>query len=227
MYDVKEFYEGTTIRHFFAKYTTDAPPYNIEHFADSMVFVYAKSGFMLETRNYSNGKRHGRQIEFYLHSYNIKSFKAYKEGVHTGYDTSFYKIGTPIIEYINEYKNDSLISSKHYEVKDSIRANYKKKDSSVVKPPKFKRNLKRYLRWKTNYPRKLRAKSIQGEVLLGFVINIDGTIGDISVLKAAEEGFVREAIRVIKKMPRWIPAEKNNKPIKFFYTIPFIFIFVN
>ena len=64
---------------------------------------------------------------------------------------------------------------------------------------------------------------VQGKVICLFVVNIDGSISDIEIIRSLDPLFDAEAIRVIKTMPKWIPGKHNGKTVRVQYTLPIIF----
>ncbi len=56
-----------------------------------------------------------------------------------------------------------------------------------------------------------------------FIINKDGSVVDIVILRGVNDELNNEALRVIKAMPKWIPAEKDNKKVRVRFTLPIIF----
>jgi len=63
----------------------------------------------------------------------------------------------------------------------------------------------------------------QGVVVVGFFVEKDGSLTDIHIEKSLAKAFDKEALRVISMSPKWIPAIKNNRPIKSKYTEPIKF----
>ncbi|MGL5889410.1 MAG: energy transducer TonB [Bacteroidia bacterium] len=70
-----------------------------------------------------------------------------------------------------------------------------------------------FIRSKIVYPQEAKAKKIFGSVYVSFVVWSDGSIGRVHVVRSAHEILNGEAIRVIKAMPNWKPAEINNVPV--------------
>ncbi len=72
------------------------------------------------------------------------------------------------------------------------------------------------------YPVRCQEEGINGEVQLRFVVEIDGRISYISILKETKAcpEFTAEAIRILKKSPRWIPAQLKGKSVRSYYTVP-------
>ncbi|GHT38166.1 hypothetical protein AGMMS49965_00690 [Bacteroidia bacterium] len=64
------------------------------------------------------------------------------------------------------------------------------------------------------FPAEAAQKGLHGQVNLRFVVERDGSIGDVVVLTSPDAGFEKEAIRIIKKMPRWSPGKKGGQPVR-------------
>jgi protein TonB len=81
-----------------------------------------------------------------------------------------------------------------------------------------------YLRDNIVYPAIAKETNIMGTVALRFVVGVDGSISDIAILKDPGGGCGKEAVRVLKSMPTWIPGEANGNPVKVRFTMPVRFI---
>jgi len=77
-----------------------------------------------------------------------------------------------------------------------------------------------YLRKNIKYPAVCRENNIQGRVLVQFIVNKDGSIVDVDVVKSVNPYLDKEAVRVISGMPKWSPGEQRNKPVRVRYTVP-------
>jgi Ca-activated chloride channel family protein len=64
---------------------------------------------------------------------------------------------------------------------------------------------------------------IQGKIVLKFIVEKDGSITDVQVIKSLHELFDAEAIRVVKLMPKWIPGKQNGNPVRSYFTLPVSF----
>lgn len=96
----------------------------------------------------------------------------------------------------------------------------------VEKMPEFpggQEALNRYLVRNIKYPLLAQENGIQGRVVCQFVVNSDGSIVDISVVRGVEESLDKEAIRVIKSMPKWTPGRQGGKSVRVKYTLPIRF----
>ena len=65
-----------------------------------------------------------------------------------------------------------------------------------------------------NYPRAAEKKGIEGRVIIAFIIEKDGTITNVELLKGVEASLDEEAMRVVKLMPRWNPGKNNGEPVR-------------
>lgn len=63
------------------------------------------------------------------------------------------------------------------------------------------------------YPKEAYEKGIQGRVTCSFVVNADGSVSHISVLRGVEASLNKEAVRILSEMPEWIPGKLNGKPV--------------
>lgn len=73
------------------------------------------------------------------------------------------------------------------------------------------------------YPAEAYALGIEGRVTCSFVVNTDGKVSNITVLKGVEPSLNREAVRILSKMPPWTPGkiEGNTVPVRVICSIPF------
>ena len=80
--------------------------------------------------------------------------------------------------------------------------------------------LHRFLSENVRYPYYAYQKGIQGKVLVQFVVDKDGSVTDVKVEKSVHKSLDKEAVRVLKKMPKWTPGEKDGKPVRVLYHMP-------
>ena len=73
------------------------------------------------------------------------------------------------------------------------------------------------------YPQEAIDKEISGRVLVSFVVEKDGSIGDVKVVKGIGGGCDEEAVRVVNTMPKWKPGMDKGKPVRVSYMMPFSF----
>jgi len=80
--------------------------------------------------------------------------------------------------------------------------------------------LMKYLYKNLKYPALAKEIGIQGKVYITFVIEKDGTVTDVSVLRGIGGGCDKEAIRVVESMPDWIPGRQRNVPVRVRFNLP-------
>lgn len=81
----------------------------------------------------------------------------------------------------------------------------------------------KYIGENMKYPVEARRFGVEGKVFIQFVINADGTLSDLTIIKGIGGGCDEEAIRVVSKSPNWIPGRQRGQPIRQRYTMPIIF----
>jgi len=84
--------------------------------------------------------------------------------------------------------------------------------------------LGQYLSKNIKYPAAASRANISGKVFLTFVVNTDGSIQDISVLKGLGFGCDEEAQRVVKGMPKWKPGKQSGRNVRVKYNLPISFV---
>ena len=86
--------------------------------------------------------------------------------------------------------------------------------------PGGEQKLLEYVAKNTKYPQIARESGIQGRVFIGFVVEPDGSISNVKVLRGIGGGCDEEAVRVIKSLPKWKPGKQRGKAVRVSYQIP-------
>ena len=73
------------------------------------------------------------------------------------------------------------------------------------------------------YPPETRDICIVGTVIVQFIIEKNGAVSDVKVIRSVDPLLDKEAVRVVTSMPNWIPAEKDGKAVRSYYTLPIRF----
>ena len=81
-----------------------------------------------------------------------------------------------------------------------------------------------FLSKNVKYPAIAQENGIKGKVFVTFVVDENGNIYDVTLARGVDSSLDREAIRVVKSMPRWKPGKQGNKAVKVRYTVPINFI---
>lgn len=83
--------------------------------------------------------------------------------------------------------------------------------------------LQAFLSSNTKYPVVAQENGVQGRVIVSFVVERDGSITDVKVVRSVDPSLDREATRVVKSMPRWSPGKQNGSAVRVKYTVPVVF----
>lgn len=81
----------------------------------------------------------------------------------------------------------------------------------------------KYLSENTKYPVVAQENGVQGRVTVQFVVEKDGSISDVHVLRGVDPSLDKEAVRVVKSMPRWTPGKQNGITVRVNYRVPVLF----
>ena len=98
--------------------------------------------------------------------------------------------------------------------------------TSVEQVPEFTGGLEafsKYLSKNIRYPAVARENGTQGRVIVQFVVEKDGSLTDLKVLRSLGDGCDDEAMRVLKASPHWKPGIQNGRPVRCTYTVPISF----
>ncbi len=97
---------------------------------------------------------------------------------------------------------------------------------SVEKNPEFPGGVNAmmdYLRGNLKYPESAKKNKQEGRVFIGFIVEKDGSVSNVKVLRGVCEELDSEAVRVVKSMPTWIAGRDKGKPVRVQYTLPIVF----
>ncbi|MBQ4223469.1 MAG: TonB family protein [Prevotella sp.] len=145
--------------------------------------------------------------------------------------------------YENEDKQEELLETKpelaveeevlEENVEDKVEAVLIEQQEEEVKTirelddlPVFPGGMSQLVRWLTQnlkYPETAKNEKVSGKVLVSFVINADGVVTDVKLVKPVDQRLDREALRVVRMMPKWQPGLINGKPCKTLVNLPIVF----
>ena len=83
--------------------------------------------------------------------------------------------------------------------------------------------LEKFIRMNLHYPENELAKKIEGKVLLRFVIEPNGSVSNITVTHSVSPALDKEAIRIVKLLPKFIPGYWEGKPVRSYFNFAIIF----
>ena len=80
-----------------------------------------------------------------------------------------------------------------------------------------------YLMKNIKYPEQAMKEGIQGRVTVRFIVEKDGSISDVKPVLSVHPLLNKEAVRVVKSMPKWTPGKQNGKPVRVRFNLPVMF----
>ena len=83
--------------------------------------------------------------------------------------------------------------------------------------------MQKFIRDNLKYPIIAQENGIFGRVTIRFVVTKEGTISDVQVMRGIDANCDKEAIRVVKSMPKWIPGKQNGRNVPVYFTLPVVF----
>jgi len=180
--------------------------------------IYFMSGQLKMLKNYSNLKNQllDGKYELYFDNGNINENIDYINGMIDGQLLTYWPNG--IAKRIDKYKEGKLVEGKCFSRtgKDTTYFEYE----IIPQFPGGEGKSMNFLYRNMMYPAEARHNDIQGRVIIGFLVNEDGSISDIKIVRGVHKSLDDESLRVIKLMPNWTPAQHDGEKIKARYTIP-------
>lgn len=83
--------------------------------------------------------------------------------------------------------------------------------------------MQKFIRDNLKYPPLAKEAGVQGRVVLRFVVTKDGDVSNIEVLRSVDPSCDREATRVVKGMPKWIPGKQGGRNVAVYFQLPIVF----
>ena len=81
----------------------------------------------------------------------------------------------------------------------------------------------KYIMENIKYPKQIMEEGIQGRVTVSFIVEKDGRVSNVRLLRSVQPSLDKEAIRVVKSMPKWTPGKHNGKPVRVRFNLPVMF----
>ena len=89
--------------------------------------------------------------------------------------------------------------------------------------PVFPENIQKWLSKHVKYPQIALENGVQGKVFVQFVVEKDGSVSNIKVVRGVDASLDKEAVRVVSVMPKWKPGKQRGKAVRVAYTLPIAF----
>ena len=138
----------------------------------------------------------------------------------TAFGQTNFDQGTDDRNVVREHKNEVIVEEKkpEPEKEEVFRA--------VEQMPRFPggaAELMKYLSSHINYPTMAMENNVQGRVVVQFVVTKTGKIGEVKVVRSVDRDLDKEAVRVCKTLPDFIPGKMNGQAVNVWYTLPVSF----
>lgn len=146
----------------------------------------------------------------------IKSQDEMKEST-TAVGASDFDKGTDDLNVVREHKDEVVVEEKKEPVDDN------KVFDVVEQNPVFpggEAALLKYVAEHIRYPAMAQENNIQGRVVVQFVVTKTGSIGQVKVVRSKDPDLDREAVRVVKSLPKFTPGKMNGHAVNVWYTLP-------
>lgn len=147
----------------------------------------------------------------------IKTVDELKE-TETAFGSTDFDKGTDDRNVVREYKNEVIVEEKKPEPEQVFTA--------VEQMPQFpggEAALMKYLNDNINYPQVAMENGVQGRVIVQFVVTKNGTIGEVKIIRSVDRDLDKEAVRLCKSLPKFIPGKMNGQAVNVWYTLPITF----
>lgn len=136
--------------------------------------------------------------------------------------TNFDKGTDDLTKTVREYKDEVIVEEKKPEVKHDDNQVF----TAVEQSPSFpggEAALLKYIADHIRYPAAAQENNIQGRVVVQFVVTKTGSVGQVKVVRGKDPDLDREAQRVVKSLPKFIPGKMNGNAVNVWYTLPINF----
>ncbi len=134
----------------------------------------------------------------------------------TAFGQTDFDKGTDDLNVVREYKDELVVEEKKEE----------KVFTAVEQMPQFpggEAELMKYISSNIKYPTMAMENNIQGRVVVQFVVTKTGKIGEVKVVRSKDPDLDKEAVRVVKSLPNFIPGKMNGQAVNVWYTLPITF----
>lgn len=133
-------------------------------------------------------------------------------------------------KYYNEYEDEAeqnVVAPRQQQIKPQIQQQTSSRNEKVYdvveQMPQFSGNMSAWLAQHVKYPVVAEENGIQGRVVVSCVIDQDGSVIDAKVVKSVDPSLDKEALRVVKSMPKWQPGRQNGQAVRVRCQVPVIF----
>jgi TonB family protein len=211
-----------------SEYWMTGKPQSIENYKDDSLHVrhgesitYSEKGVPVYRADYVNGKADGAETYFY-ETGQLRASGLQRGGEYEG-------------EWVSYFPSGKLAGKATFRHGKEIAGSYFHEDGSPNKNvPEFfhesaypggGQEFMRFLNKTFRYPKEAIKNNTQGTVVVQFIVNKDGTVSDLQVIRSVDKYLDEEALRVLRHMSNWEPAMMAGIPMKSYKKQPIVFKF--
>lgn len=137
----------------------------------------------------------------------------------TAFGATDFDKGTDDVTVVREIKQEVVVEEKKPAAPEQI-------FTAVEENPQFpggEAELYKYISKNLRYPEMAQQNNIQGRVFVKFVVEKDGSVGQVQIARGKDPDLDKEAMRVVKTLPKFIPGKMNGQTVRVWYTLPINF----
>ena len=194
------------------------------HDVDSAIVTvktYTKSWEIIKEINYSDYRYNilGGKTILYYHPGQVQMEMDFIGGKQSGMEIWYWENGK--IKREEKYQKGKFIKGNCFTANGQDTTFYK-----MHLPAEYPGGIKSmysFFAKNIKYPEKSKEEGIQGIVVIKFVVEINGNITNVEVIRGVNTELDLEAVRLIKQMPNWKPGMQNGRPVRLHFTLPLKF----
>lgn len=181
-------------------------------------FTYYKSGQLKSEKHFCNYKDEvldGKDLWYYDNG-QLRGERNHIEGKIDGVFKTYWKDG--VVKRDDLFKNDSLIAGTCYDSKGKKVDYY-----DFFIPASFPNGrvaMMKFLMNEMRYPENAIMYDVQGKVYIRFIVEKNGAITEVEVNRGVDEELDAEALRTVRKMPKWIPGRVDGEIVRMYFDLP-------
>ena len=130
------------------------------------------------------------------------------------------------IDPVEKQEEEKQEEQQEEEKEEPINLNDAETLKIVEQLPEYPGGMVEFMKWLTvmlKYPDAALKRKIEGKVMVSFIVNVDGSVSDIKIVRGAHKLLDDEALRVVRLMPKWKPGLEGGRPCRSMISIPIVF----
>lgn len=165
--------------------------------------------------NYNDDILDGKDL-WYFENGQLRGERNYIEGKIDGVFKTYWEDG--VVKRHDIFKNDSLVEGICYDSKGKKVSYF---DYFIPASfPNGRREMMKFLAKEMRYPQDAIMNNVEGKVYIRFIVQKNGSISDVEVNRGVDEELDAEALRTVRKMPKWIPGSIDGEIVRMYFDLP-------